>query len=73
MDAIEKLLVALRLNKKDFNEEEIRANSWRIFTNPAMATEIEEMYAEAVKIENERKENERKKLLRENIERKRFF
>ena len=55
MGDVEKLIEALRLNEKDFNEEEIRANSWKILANPAIKTEIDNLYEEGLKFQKQEK------------------
>ena len=67
MDDIEKLIEALRLNEKKFNEEEIRANSWKIFTNPEMTVEIETLYQQGLKLQEKRKKQEMERLVKEEI------
>jgi len=69
MGDVEKLIEALRLNEKDFNEEEIRANSWKILANPAIKTEIDNLFEEGLKFQKARKEQIMKKELQDAIER----
>ncbi|CAG5088448.1 Oidioi.mRNA.OKI2018_I69.PAR.g11845.t1.cds [Oikopleura dioica] len=67
MDDIDKLIEALRLNEKKFNEEEIRANSWKIFTNPEMSIEIEALYQRGLKLQEKRKKEEMERIMEEEI------
>ena len=67
MDDIDKLIEALRLNEKKFNEEEIRANSWKIFTNPEMSVEIEALYQRGLKLQEKRKKEEMERIMEEEI------
>ena len=69
MGDVEKLIEALRLNEKDFNEEEIRANSWKILANPAIKIEIDNLFEEGLKFQKARKEQIMKKELQDAIER----
>ena len=55
MGDVEKLIEALRLNEKEFNEDEIRANSWKILANPAVKTEIDNLYEHGLKFQKFKK------------------
>ena len=69
MGDVEKLIEALRLNESDFNEDEIRANSWKILANPAIKTEIDNLYEEGLNFQKKQKEERMKKELRDAIDR----
>lgn len=69
MGDVDKLIEALRLNEKEFNEDEIRANSWKILANPAVKTEIDDLYEHGLKFQKFKKEKLMKKELQEAIKR----
>ncbi|CBY11995.1 unnamed protein product [Oikopleura dioica] len=69
MGDVEKLIEALRLNESDFNEDEIRANSWKILANPAIKTEIDNLYEEGLNFQKKQNEERMKKELRDAIDR----